>query len=61
MPRLQNLQLAALRVGVDLKLFNHLAGQEDPLTVAQLSERTGADQTLLGKYDSQIKCLFKPT
>ncbi|KAJ5725492.1 uncharacterized protein N7483_006849 [Penicillium malachiteum] len=44
-----NLQLAALRVGVNLKLFNYLAESEKPLTVAELSEKTSADPVFLGR------------
>ncbi|KAH8433916.1 uncharacterized protein LDX57_011552 [Aspergillus melleus] len=44
-----NLQLAALRVGVNLKLFSSLEGGQAPLTVAQLSEKTGADSVFLGR------------
>ncbi|KAJ5106317.1 hypothetical protein N7456_002992 [Penicillium angulare] len=44
-----NLQLAALRVGVDLKLFSLLADTEKPLSVVELSEETGADQVFLGR------------
>ncbi|KAJ5525459.1 hypothetical protein N7494_012109 [Penicillium frequentans] len=44
-----NLQLAALRVGVDLKLFNFFADTEEPLTVVELSEKTKADKIFLGR------------
>ncbi|KAL1967218.1 hypothetical protein VTN77DRAFT_3509 [Rasamsonia byssochlamydoides] len=44
-----HLQIAAVRVGIDLKLFDRLAASSTPLTVDQLSEATGAHPTLLGR------------
>jgi demethylsterigmatocystin 6-O-methyltransferase len=43
-----NLQLAGLRIGADLKLFNILIESPDPLAIDQLSEKTKTDPVLLG-------------
>lgn len=45
----QQVQVALVRIGCDLKLFNILFESSTPLTVADLSEKTGAAPTLLGK------------
>lgn len=39
---MQNLQAATIQVGIDLGLFRCLAGLDGPMTVNQLSEKTGA-------------------
>jgi demethylsterigmatocystin 6-O-methyltransferase len=46
-----NFQLAGFRIGTDLKLFNILTESAGPLTVDQLSERTGANPALLGMHN----------
>ncbi|KAL2221344.1 O-methyltransferase-domain-containing protein [Thermoascus aurantiacus ATCC 26904] len=43
------LQLAAIRVGLDLKLFDILGESRDPVTVDELATKTGAAPTLLGR------------
>ncbi|KFY92681.1 hypothetical protein V500_04072, partial [Pseudogymnoascus sp. VKM F-4518 (FW-2643)] len=43
------LQVAAVRIGCDLKLFNILAETPTPLTVDSLSKMTGAAPTLLAR------------
>ena len=43
-----NLQLAGLRIGADLKLFNILSESSSPLTIDQISKNTKADPVLLG-------------
>ena len=45
----QNLQIASVRVGVDLKLFDQLTESESPMTVEQLSAKTSASPLLLGE------------
>ena len=45
----QNLQIASVRIGINLKLFETLAGSVDPMTLDQLIAKTGADSVLLGK------------
>ncbi|PWY86728.1 S-adenosyl-L-methionine-dependent methyltransferase [Aspergillus heteromorphus CBS 117.55] len=44
-----NMQLAGLRIGINLKLFELLAESKTPLTVTQLSEKTGADAVFLAR------------
>lgn len=44
------MQLAAIRVGLDLKLFDLLGESRDPVTVDELATKTGAAPTLLGKH-----------
>ncbi|PCG98857.1 O-methyltransferase, family 2 [Penicillium occitanis (nom. inval.)] len=43
-----NLQLAGLRIGADLKLFNILSESSSPLTIDQISKNTKANAVLLG-------------
>ena len=45
----QNLQLASVRIGIDLKLFEILTESDDPMTVEQLAASTGASPSLLGE------------
>ncbi|PYH89221.1 S-adenosyl-L-methionine-dependent methyltransferase [Aspergillus ellipticus CBS 707.79] len=44
-----NMQLAAIRIGIDLNLFELLSKYEHPLTVNQLSEKTGANPVFMGR------------
>ncbi|MCJ1261206.1 hypothetical protein MMC22_001070 [Lobaria immixta] len=44
-----HLQIAVVRVGVDIKLFNLLYESDDPLSLDQLTKITGADPTLLAR------------
>ncbi|KAJ5921469.1 S-adenosyl-L-methionine-dependent methyltransferase [Penicillium verhagenii] len=44
-----NMQLAGIRIGIDLKLFEVLTQSETPLTVDDLSKKTGANPVLLGR------------
>jgi hypothetical protein len=53
----QNLQLAIIRVGVDLKLFEMLASNKSPMTVERLAQRTGADMVLLGESSKNLEPL----
>jgi demethylsterigmatocystin 6-O-methyltransferase len=48
------LELAVVRIGVDLKLFTHLTESASPLSVAQLSQKTEANPTLLGMFASSV-------
>lgn len=50
-----NIQLAGLRIGADLKLFNFLAESSSPLTVDELSQKTEADPVFLGRYIHKAK------
>lgn len=45
-----NLQLAGLRIGVDLKLFSTLTESPGPLSIDQIRAKTKADPVLLGIY-----------
>jgi hypothetical protein len=45
----QYIQLAALRIGIDLKLFSFLPENGPPLTVSELAQKTGADPVFLGE------------
>jgi demethylsterigmatocystin 6-O-methyltransferase len=45
----QYIQLAALRIGIDLNLFSFLPENRTPLTVSELAQKTGADPVLLGE------------
>jgi hypothetical protein len=47
---MQNLQAAVVQVGIDLKLFRYLVESDAPLTVQQLSEKTGSEPELLSKW-----------
>ena len=44
-----HLQIAGVRTGIDLKLFDQLAASDKPLTLDQLTQTTGADPVLLGR------------
>jgi len=46
---MQNLQLAGVRIGIDLKLFELLSESPGPMTQEQLAQKTGAAPVLLGK------------
>jgi len=51
---LQNLVLASIRIGIDLKLFSILCEARKPLTTEQLVKATGAGPVFLGtSYSSQ--------
>lgn len=51
------MQLAGIRIGIDLKLFELLL--EGPLTVDELSQKTGANQVFLGEvFASLFKLWF---
>lgn len=52
-----NLQLAGLRIGADLKLFNILSESSSPLTIDQISETTKADPVLLS-ISRSLLCIF---
>jgi Tat protein secretion system quality control protein TatD with DNase activity len=45
----QNLQAAVVQVGIDLELFRYLVESDAPLSVQQLSEKTGSEPELLSK------------
>lgn len=44
------MQLACIRTAIDLKLFELLNQADGPLTVDQLSKRTGANPVFMGMY-----------
>ncbi|KAJ5107921.1 S-adenosyl-L-methionine-dependent methyltransferase [Penicillium angulare] len=44
-----NMQLTAIRTAIDLQLFEILSQNEAPLTVDQISEKTGANAVFLGR------------
>ncbi|KAH9866814.1 hypothetical protein J1614_008507 [Plenodomus biglobosus] len=44
-----NLQAAVVQIGIDLKLFRYLVESDVPLTIQQLSEKTGAEPELLSR------------
>ena len=46
--------LVAIRLAVDLGLFKVLADSQEPKSIQQLAEATGADATLLGRI---LRCL----
>ena len=53
----QQVQVALVRIGCDLDLFNILTDSPTPLTVESLAQKTGAAPTLLGRrrqYPSSI-------
>lgn len=43
------MQLAGIRIGLDLDLFTLLVDSESPLTLIQESQKTNADPNLLGR------------
>ena len=43
-----HLQIAAVRIGIDLKVFDLLVASKDAMTVDQLQQKTGAAPALLG-------------
>ena len=45
---IQNFLIGASRIGADLGLFRQLVSHGKPMTVAQLSEATGASENFLG-------------
>lgn len=54
------MQLAAVRIGCDLKLFNILTESATPLTTAELVKVTGAAPELLARilrYLASIGCI----
>ncbi|KAF4633291.1 hypothetical protein G7Y89_g4833 [Cudoniella acicularis] len=44
-----NLQTAAIKIGVDLGLFRFLAESESPLTVEEISKKTGVETQLMNR------------
>lgn len=46
--RIQSLQTAAIKIGLDLGLFKYLTKSLEPLSVSEISQQTGADAELLG-------------
>lgn len=46
---LKPFQLVMAKIGVDLKIFQILKESEDPVTVSQLAEKSGAAPGLLGR------------
>ncbi|RAK76755.1 S-adenosyl-L-methionine-dependent methyltransferase [Aspergillus fijiensis CBS 313.89] len=44
-----NLQMAALRVGINPSLFSSLVASEKPLAAGELSDKTGTDPIFLGR------------
>ena len=50
----QPLDLVAIRLAVDLGLFNLLATSHEPMCIQRLAEETQADATLLGRI---LRCL----
>lgn len=44
-----HLQLASAQIGKDLNIFQTLAEDPNPVTVAELAERTGAASLLLSR------------
>ena len=49
--RTQHLQVAGVRVGVDMNIFGLLdSGGQDGMSLEELQVQTGAAPTLLGKY-----------
>lgn len=47
----QNLAMASIRVSMDLKIFNLLSESEKPMTLDDLTEKSGADKILLGNFN----------
>ncbi|KAH7325878.1 S-adenosyl-L-methionine-dependent methyltransferase [Stachybotrys elegans] len=45
-----HLQTAAVKIGFDLKLFRLLVEAKEPLSVEQISQKTGADPAFLGRF-----------
>jgi hypothetical protein len=46
--RVQHLQTAGARIGVDLGIFTTVAKSEKPMTTATLAEKSGAAPDLMG-------------
>ena len=53
----QSLQLATIKVGIDLKIFDVLAKSRAHVEVDQLVSSTGADPILLGKADATFRAM----
>ncbi|KIM98593.1 hypothetical protein OIDMADRAFT_43492 [Oidiodendron maius Zn] len=54
------MQVAVVRIGCDLQLFNMLVENPNPMTIDSLSQKTGAAPTLLGRilrYLASIGCI----
>lgn len=51
-PLRQNLQIAVIKIGVDLKIFNSLAESSKALNVEQLTETHHVDPLLLSKLQA---------
>ena len=45
--RKQNLEIATVKIGIDLGVFRQLSETEEPLSLETLAERSGADAKLL--------------
>jgi demethylsterigmatocystin 6-O-methyltransferase len=54
----QHLQIATVRLGIELGLFRSLSQSEATLQVSQLAEQSGASSQLLGKVLMQFLNLF---
>ncbi|KAH8689511.1 O-methyl transferase B [Talaromyces proteolyticus] len=54
-----HLQPILVRIGCDLKLFNILTDNKDPLTLDQLSAKTSAAPLLLGNNDTIAPIIFE--
>ncbi|PQE26449.1 O-methyl transferase B protein [Rutstroemia sp. NJR-2017a BBW] len=50
-----HLQVAAVRVGIDLKLYDLLVASETPLSVEDIAKTTGASPLLLGPNNQALK------
>ena len=46
------------KLGVDLRIFEFLNGDKKPLTIQALAEKTGAEESLLGKKKTLVFKLF---
>jgi hypothetical protein len=52
---LQHLQVAVVRVGIDLKLYDLLVASKAPLSVEDIAKTTGASPLLLGPNTQAVK------
>lgn len=53
-----HLQIASVRIGIDLKLFDLLSASTEPLTVEQLRQKTGAAPVFLGLSKTRLERHF---
>ena len=51
-----NCQMALVRVGIDLKIFNVLTESKGDSTVTEIAEKTGGDASLVGRVLRYLAC-----